>query len=383
MQSASIKLRRKIRWRTAAFFFLSGIVSASWSSRIPEIQDKFHLSNGQWGVVLFAIPVGMVTGLPISSYIIEKFTAAKVMIATGIVFSLLLSSLAASPNVLLLVAALYCFGLSRSLFTMSINTNAIEVQLLYPKPIVASFHGVWSLACFCAAAIGTFMIAHDIKPVYHFIIISLVVAVSIFLYKTKRSNKKITAERKPFFIKPDQYLLILGLICFCVMLCEGSVFDWAVNYYEQVIKVNKSLVTIGYTFFIVAMTTGRLVGDKISGWLGFKRVLLVNGTLMAAGFAITVMFPYLWAAAFGFLLIGLGDSIMVPIVYTLAGESTKMKPAYAIASVTMIGYVGFLSGPLLVGGISGAFGMRYAFCLLAILAFCISLLTLLIKPSTK
>jgi MFS family permease len=381
MQSASIKLRRRIRWRTGALFFLSGIISATWSSRIPEIQDKFHLSNAEWGAVLFALPAGMVSGLPISSYIIEKFTSAKVMIVAGVVYALMLSSLALSSTVFLLVAGLYGFGLSRSLFTMSVNTNAIEVQRLYPDPIIATFHGVWSLACFCAAAIGTYMIAHNVNPIYHFVSIALIVAAFMIAYRSKGNSKKATAERKPFFVKPDRYLFILGVICFCVMICEGSVFDWAVNYYDKVVKVNKSMATTGYTAFIIAMTGGRLVGDKISGWLGLKRVLLINGALMGVGFAIAVAFPYLWPTAFGFLMIGLGDSIMVPVVYSLAGQSTKMKPSYAIASVTMIGYIGFLSGPLVVGGISGAFGMRYAFALLALLSFCISLLISLVKQS--
>jgi len=379
----SIKLKTKIRWKTAVFFFLSGIISATWASRIPEIQNKFHLSNAQWGGVLFAIPAGMVTGLPISSYIIEKFTSGKVMIATGVVFALLLSSLAASPNVFLLVAALYCFGLSRSLFTMSINTNAIEVQRLYPEPIIATFHGVWSLACFCAAAIGTFMIARDVLPVYHFIIISLVVATAIILYKSKSNGKKLTTERRPFFIKPDKYLFILGLVCFCVMICEGTVFDWAVNYYEKVVRVNKNEVTIGYTSFIIAMTAGRLVGDKISSWLGLQKVLMINGLLMASGFAVAVAFPYLWPAACGFLLIGLGDSIIIPVTYSLAGQSTKMKPAYAIASVTLIGYVGFLSGPLIVGGLSNRYGMQSAFALMAVLSFCITLLSFVLTNEIR
>jgi predicted MFS family arabinose efflux permease len=384
MQSASVKLRRKIRWSTTAFFFLSGIVSATWSSRIPEIQDKFHLSNTAWGGVLFAIPVGMVTGLPVSSYIIERFSSAKIMTVAGVVFALTLSSLGITPNVLLLVICLYCFGLSRSLFTMAINTNAIEVQRLYPQPIIASFHGVWSLACFCAAAIGTFMIAHDIGPAYHFVIFSLAVAALIILSKRQGNSKKNNgAEKKPFFIKPDKYLFTLGLVCFCVMICEGSVFDWSVNYYEKVVNVNRNMVTAGYTAFIIAMTSGRLVGDKITGSLGLTKVILINGFLMAAGFAIAVAFPYLWPAAVGFLLIGLGDSIMIPIVYSLAGLSTKMKPSYAIASVTMMGYVGFLLGPLMMGSLSGAFGMRMAFTVLAVLSLCISILAIVLIKQTR
>lgn len=384
MLTVPLKLRTKIRYSTAAFFFLSGIISATWASRIPEVQHKFNLSDAQWGGVLFALPVGLVIGLPISSWLIEKFTSARMMTVGGIIFALLLLSLCLAPTVLTLVIFLFCFGLSRSMFTMSLNTNSIEVQNIYQKPIVASFHGVWSLACFCAAAIGTFMISNSINPAIHFGIISIVVITLILLNIRKGNIKKDAAlERKPFFIKPDRYLFILGLITFCTMMCEVTIFDWAVNYFEKVVKADKGMVTLGYTAFIITMTLGRITGDKIIALVGLQKVLLINGIIMSAGFIIAVCFPYLYMAALGFLLIGLGDSIIIPTVYSIAGQSAKMKPTYAIASVTMIGYAGFLSGPLVVGSISQKWGMASAFTLMAVLSFFISVLAIVLSKQKE
>jgi fucose permease len=378
MLSVPLKLRTKIRWSTSAFFFLSGSISATWASRIPEIQQKFHLQDAQWGGVLFVLPVGLVAGLPISSWMIEKFTSARMMTVGGVFFSLLLCLLGFAPNVYTLIIFLFCFGLSRSLFTMSINTNAIEVQNVYQKPIIASFHGLWSLAGFCAAAIGTFLISYNINPTIHFSIIAIIVTVLILLNIRKGSTKKDAAEeKKRFFIKPDRYLFLLGLMTFCTMSCEVTVFDWAVNYFEKIVKADKSLVIAGYTAFIITMTLGRMTGDKIIGFLGVHKVLLINGLLMSAGFFIVVLFPYLYTAAIGFLLIGLGDSIIIPTIYSMAGQSTKMKPNYAIASVTMIGYAGFLSAPLIVGAISQRWGMPYAFALMAVFSLCVSVLAII------
>jgi MFS family permease len=379
MQSVVIKLKRKIRWSTATFFFFSGIISATWASRIPEIQHKFQLSDAQWGGVLFALPMGLVSGIPLSSWLIEKFTSSRMMTVGGIIFSSLLCGLALAPNVYSLILILYLFGLSRNLSTISINTNAIEVQRVFDKPIVASFHGVWSLACLFAAAIGTFMISRSLSPTLHFCIISiLTVSVIIFNKRDGSIKKNETDEKKPFFIKPDKYLLILGLMCFCTMMCEATIFDWAVNYFKKVIHADNHLVTVGYTAFIVAMTSGRFIGDKIIDFMGLEKVLFICGVLMATGFIITVLFPTLWIAAFGFLLIGLGDSIVVPSLFSLAGKSTRMKPGYAIASVSMIGYAGFLLGPLIVGFLSQHFGLGSAFTLMAVLSFFISLLSVAI-----
>lgn len=384
MQSAAIKLRRKIRWSTVAFFFLSGIVTATWSSRIPEIQLKFHLSDAQWGVVLFALPLGLVTALPLSSWFIAKFSSSKVMTITGMIYTLFLCTLSVANNVWVLAALLFCFGFSRNFYTMAVNTNAIEIQRVYDKPVVATFHGAWSLASLIGISIGTYMISENIHPTIHFIFISLAVAVAIVLNKRLGNSKReARVERKPFFIKPDRYLFILGLISFCVMLCEGTVFDWTINYFDKVVKADKPFVTVGYTAFITTMTLGRLVGDKIISYIGLQKVLLINGMLMAAGFLIAVIFPTVWVAGFGFLLVGLGDSVLVPTLYSLAGKSVKMKPAYSIGSVTMIGYAGFLLGPLIVGGLSQQWGMSSAFVLMAVLCCFISLFSTVLGKTTS
>jgi fucose permease len=206
----------------------------------------------------------------------------------------------------------------------------------------------------------------------------LIVTVLLIFNKRGGNKRDANAERKPFFIKPDRYLLILGLISFCTMMCEGTVFDWGVNYFEKVVKADRHLVTAGYTAFLATMTLGRLIGDKIIAYLGLQKVLMVNGLCMAAGFLIVVIFPSVWSAAFGFLLIGLGDSIIIPTLYSLAGKSARMKPAYAIASVSMIGYIGFLAAPLIVGSLSEAWGMSSAFVLMSVLSFFIFVFTVVL-----
>ena len=50
-------LARK-RVAVAAYYFVPGVVFASWASRIPDVKQMLHLSNGQLGTVLFAIPIG-------------------------------------------------------------------------------------------------------------------------------------------------------------------------------------------------------------------------------------------------------------------------------------------------------------------------------------
>lgn len=165
----------------------------------------------------------------------------------------------------------------------------------------------------------------------------------------------------------------------CAMLCEGAVFDWSVNYFEKEIKADKPLVTAGYLAFISAMTLGRLFGDRLIHRFGIYEMLAMCGLLLAIGFAIVAVFPFVVSASLGFLLIGLGDSILIPVIYMLAAKTTKMPANYALSSVILIGYTGFLIGPLLIGNISDMWGMTAAFLLLSGISLLIVVLSLRVK----
>jgi MFS family permease len=264
---------------------------------------------------------------------------------------------------------------------MSANTNSIEVQTLFDKPIIATFHGVWSMACFVGIAIGAFMISRGITPLWHFLGIGIVVLSLVLIFKRKERKANITSEKKAFFVKPDRYLFILGCIAFCAMFCESCMFDWSINYYDKVIKADKNYVTFGYSSFIIMMTAGRLIGDKFIAAFGPITVLCVNGFLMAAGVIILIAFPTVFAASLGFSFVGLGSSIVVPIVYALAGKTKKMSAGYAIASITMVGYVGFLSSPLIIGALSDRFGMQTAFGVLILISLIVSILAIGLKKN--
>jgi fucose permease len=223
------------------------------------------------------------------------------------------------------------------------------------------------------------MIVQSVNPLFHFAGITIfTVVLTIVLLRNARKTHT-SDEHRPFFVKPDRYLFLLGLIALCAMLCESAMFDWSVNYFEKVIKTEKKFVTLGYTCFIGAMAMGRLFGDRLIAQFGIYRMLSVNGICMAIGLFTAGFFPSLLPAAAGFLLIGFGDSMLVPLIYLLASQSKKMTSNYALQSVTLIGYTGFLIGPLFIGNISQLWGMSVALLLLSGVSLLILFLSLQVK----
>ena len=124
------------------------------------------------------------------------------------------------------------------------------------------------------------------------------------------------------------------------------------------------MATTGYQAFIISMTLGRLLGDRVIGKFGPVKMLSINGVLIVLGFIISAAFPSFLTAALGFTLIGFGTSLVVPIVYSLSSRSFTVPPAYALSSVTLVGYSGFLTGPVLIGFLSTWIGMQWTFIVL-------------------
>jgi fucose permease len=374
--------RKKQKWFVTLFFLFSGVIAATWSSRIPAIQSKLGLTNAALGTVLFAVPVGLATGLSFSSWAIVRFGSRSMMLLSSLLAAavLALAGLANSPILLMIV--LFFLGISRTLLNLSANTAALEVQQWYDRPVIARFHGMWSLACFAAAGVSAVIIAFDIRPAFHFITVAFVLVATTLLLIKKQNGGNHTVERRPFFVMPDHYLFLLGLMALCAMLCEGAMFDWSVNYFEKVVGVKKSMVMTGYICFMVAMAAGRLTGDRFIHAFGVHRMLVACGSLLAAGFFVAASFPNFITAAIGFLLIGMGDSILVPAIYMLASKSTKMPTSYALSSVTLIGYTGFIISPLLIGNVSQHWGMPAAFAILGGVSLLLIVLTIQVKKKT-
>jgi MFS family permease len=83
---------------------------------------------------------------------------------------------------------------------------------------------------------------------------------------------------------------------------------------------------------------------------------------------ISIIHPTIITSTIGFMLVGFGVSSVIPTIYGSVGKSAEPSQAsIALASVSSIGFFGFLIGPPIVGFLSGALGLRWAFLTISIL----------------
>jgi MFS family permease len=364
-----------LRAAVAAMFFMAGLVFASWASRIATIQQSLSLSDAGLGAVLFSLPVGLMLSLPLSGWAVTKIGSRKLVTIALSLYGITLISLGSVTHVYQLVICLVVFGLASNATNISINTQAVATEALYTKPIMASFHGVWSLAGFIGAGIGTLMIGLNIKPAPHFLIIAIITVLLVFFCWKYLLNDQNPVKTGPAFSIPDKSLITLGLIAFCSMICEGAMFDWSVIYFKKIVLAERAWMAAGYTAFMFTMALGRFVADSFAARFGLKRTLQVSGILTTTGLLVAVIFPTMYTAIIGFLLVGAGVSSVVPMVYSAAGKSTTMSPGASIAAVSTISFIGFLIGPPVIGFLAGAFTLRIAFLFIAFMGFSVIVLT--------
>jgi MFS family permease len=378
MQEFAIRFndaRRTYRIAVGVLFFLQGLSFASWASRIPSIQQSLQLSESELGMVLFALPVGSMASLPFSGYIVSRFGSRTIFSVALSLYAIILVLLGVAATKWQLVGVLLCFGVAGNISNISINTQAVGVEVIYQRSVMASFHGMWSVAGFTAAAIGSYMIGNGILPYEHFLMMLCIILLTLALtYRfTLKEDLHAGAAPQRLFIRPGKHLLNLGLITFCSMICEGAMFDWSGIYFQKVVGAQKAWIGAGYTTFMCTMATGRFVADWAATRFGLRRTLQVSGLLTACGLLIAVIFPTLLFALIGFFLVGFGVSSIVPLVYSAAGRSKVMSAGMALAAVSSVGFLGFLFGPPLIGLLAGISSLRLSFTFIAFMGICITL----------
>jgi MFS family permease len=349
------------------FFFISGFGYSSWASRIPAIKAQLHLSEAQFGAVLFALPIGLMVTMPFTGRLLNKYSSRYCMLIGAVLFNIVLALPGFSAFVWQLVIILLLFGSSRNILNLSMNAQALEVQKLYPKSIMTTFHAVWSLAGFIGAGLGYVMVTQNIAPSYHLLGISVaMMAVTVWFYPLTILTEPLK-EKKKFFSMPDKTLTKFAVICFVSMACENTMYDWSGIYFQNILHASAKWTTAAFVFFMTAVTLGRFLGDYAVSKYGIKQILFYSGIFISVGFLTCFLFPFISTTLLGYVLIGVGVSCVVPLVFSIAGKSKKLSNGSALTSISTIGYLGFLVVPPMVGFISEFLSMKWAFLIMALL----------------
>ncbi|MBV8894986.1 MAG: MFS transporter [Acidobacteriaceae bacterium] len=354
---------RRAWWGTVILFLVHGLVVSTWVSRIPAIKSTLHLNNAVLGLTLLSSAFGALCTIPFTGSLISRYGSRRVTSVSSIAFCLAVSLMGLAWNAPTLALALYLFGGVAAAMDVSMNAQGVEVEKELARPTMSRFHAMFSFGAMAGAGIGGWIAAREIAPVAHFLgsgaanLIATVVAIPLLL--ETHAHLATREHRLPLRQLPA-VLVALSAIGFCILLSEGAMADWTAVYYRQVLHTGPGIAAEGYAVFSAAMAIFRFIGDWITARLGPLRTVRSGCIVAASGllWTLSINSP-VWGLP-GLAITGAGLSVIIPLVFGGGGRVPGVNPGPGIATVTGIGYVGFIVGPPTIGFISQIVTLRYA-----------------------
>jgi len=365
---------RNSRFAVSMIFAINGALFGTWASRIPAISNIHDLSPASLGLLIFLAGLSAVVAFSIFGRAADHYGAAFVTkLASSIFLPLTLIFIAYANSIWMLIAAIIFFGGIHGGIDVAMNAWAAEVERKNERPLMSSFHAMWSLGSGIGAGSGVLLATYNLGVKTHFTISSIVIfLLALSILTIPFQSEKRQRDKNVLFISiPRGPLLAVAFITFFASLGEGAIADWSAIFLISVASIDEGSAALGYTAFAICMFTMRLMGDKIVSVIGPSKTARYSGLVAMIGSIILVTFGSLLPLVIGFSLIGLGIAVIIPLAFSRAANDKNIPQGTAIASIATLGYGGMLIGPLFIGFIAQATSIKTSFLIFPILAFLI------------
>jgi len=363
-----------VAWRAVATAFaFNGLLFGAWASRVPTFQDRFALEEGVLGLLLLALAGGALVAFPLAGALSERWGPSRLTLVTAWLYGPVLLLLAIAPSMLALSAALMLFGAVHGAMDVAMNGWGARVEAKLGRRVMSGFHALFSLGAGLGALSGYVTLALGLGVAGHFVALVALAAIPalILVHRAPRipSERSDGPGGAPVFALPSGTLVLVGLLAFGVAMGEGAMADWSAVFLRTALEqTTEAQAALGYAAFSAAMVAARLAGDAVVQRAGSVVVARTSCVVASVGLAVVIGAPSLPIALGGFVLIGIGYAVVMPLVFSRAARDRLVRPGPAIASVATLGYGGMLLGPPLVGFVAELASLSISFALLGALA---------------
>jgi predicted MFS family arabinose efflux permease len=406
---------RRGRVAVSLLFLLFGMAIGTWTARIPTIKADLGLTDGQLSVALLGLAAGAITGMQVTGRLIDRYGSVRVMLPVAFAEGVCLLLPGYAPSLSLLTLALFVFGTVHGTLNIAMNANAVEVERARQRPMLSSCHAVYSIGGFLGAGVGGLFAQADASVPSTFLTVAVTATVLAgwasrwVLPGDHRAHPGSeptaaepaaagpattqTATAEPAAAQPVAVesptrreppgVLFLGVLAFCCLVGEGAAADWSTVYLRESLGSGPGFAAAAFAAFSIMMTAGRLVGDRLTAALGPVVLVRGCGTLAAVGLGVALLVDHPVAGLVGFGCLGAGLSCIAPQVFSAAGNRDPRQAGRALARVAGLGYLGFLVGPVVIGGAAELIGLPRALAIPALLALFVALAAGALRPRTR
>lgn len=381
---------------TYAAFLGSGFAIASWASRIPQVRDQLGLSSQDLGLVLLSIAAGSVVSMPLSGIIVGRFGSRRTVTTTALILAVALTvvGIGSDFGVPAVVVGLFLLGVANGSWDVAMNVQGASVERLLGQAIMPRFHAGWSLGSVIGALVGAGMVWLHVPVLVHLLAVAAIVGIAVpvavraFVDESEQPEEAGETDGDPvrrfsaLRAWREPRTLLIGLFVLAFAFAEGTGNDWISIALIDGYRVAPAIGTLGFAFFLSAMTIGRWFGTGLLDRFGRVRLLRLSCAVAIVGLLIFVLSPVVPLAFLGALLWGVGTSLGFPVGMS-AGSDEPAMAAPRVSVIASVGYCAFLGGPPLIGFLGGQISVLRAVSAVAVLlALAFAIAGQLRAPST-
>lgn len=350
-------------------FGLQPIAFGAWLPRIPEIQEQLGLDARGLALALLGLPAGILITLLFGGKLVGHLGSRATIFYGFIVFLSVVSLPVWANSPAMLFLALAIVGSSLSVIELGMNVMADQIEKTGSKLIMNTCHGFWSLGIMFGSLIGSGLAQFDVSPEWSVTLLAAAVLLPALLVSSAlprfEVNTMVTfqnSNRK----WPSAALLGISLFAFGIALTEGAIADWSAVYLRDVFAAKGASIGLGYVAFAAMVAAGRFMGDRLKQHFGARRTAEICSIISLIGIAAVCAAPNLILAYLGFALVGIGVSVGFPLGVSAAARLSDRPSTSSVATLTFIALLGFLVGPVLIGFVAQALGMRMGLFMLTL-----------------
>jgi fucose permease len=374
-RSLSVAARQRARYATMALFFIAGMMYASWGIHVPSVRDRFHLDPALLSLALFAVAGGSISAMATNAKWIARVGTRRACVAGGLTMAVCGALILVVPFYWMLLVVLALFGAGLATLDVAMNAEASAVEIAIGRPIMSALHGMFSIGGMAGAAAGGALLSHGMPGAVHLALASalsaavlLVSAPAVLPHVPHDEHADPHTPRANRWRSPA--LWALGAIALIALIAEGAMYDWATVYMRDVVVSTPALASAAYAVFSGGMAAARFTGDKVRDRFGAPQLVMASALLACVGMIGALLLPWTVTALLGFTMMGLGLANMMPVLFAAAARVPGIHAAEGLAHVAGLAYFGLLFGPVVIGGVAQAAGLRVG---LSVVALCAAL----------
>ena len=339
-------------WAVRLQFFIAGVLFATWGVHVPTVKLHYALGEQALALAMLAAGVGAVATLTQAGRLVGRHGPRRAGVVSGTLCAISLALLLVPSGYAALLVLMVLFGVGNSLFDVSINAAASDLERLSGRSLMSGFHGMFSLGGMVGAMVGSALLAREVAAIAHLgwvalgSVLLIVAAGAVMLRNVAGSN-----DDAPRLAWPRGALALLGTLAALGLIAEGAMYDWSVLYMTQELRSEPGFAALAYASFSAAMAAARFGGDWVRERVTPAVLMSSSAALAAVSMAVALWVAHPLVALLGFALVGLGFANVVPVLFSTAAK-VDANPAHGIAVVASVGYFGMMVGPPLIGVIA-------------------------------